>query len=156
MESLSDRANLRIDTTHTHIHEFRAIIAERVARRATDALSLQVCSFGYKHGVPPDADYVFDLRCLPNPYWDPALRELSGRDREVQDFLMSQAPVNQMITHICDFLEKWIPAFEADNRSYLTIAVGCTGGRHRSVFVAERLCALFEKRRQIMLVHRDN
>jgi UPF0042 nucleotide-binding protein len=156
MESLSDRANLRVDTTHTHIHEFRALIAERVAGRTTDALSLQVCSFGYKNGVPPDADFVFDLRCLPNPYWDPALRELSGRDQAIQDFLHGEPTVDKMIGDIVGFLEQWIPAFEAENRSYLTIAMGCTGGRHRSVYVVERIAAHFRPDRQIMLVHRDS
>lgn len=155
METLSDRADLRVDTTHTHIHEFRALIAERVARRANDALSLQVCSFGYKNGVPSDADFVFDLRCLPNPYWDPALRKLSGRDQAIQDFLLAEPTVDGMVNDIVEFLEKWIPAFEADNRSYLTIAMGCTGGRHRSVYLAERVAAHFKPRREIMLVHRD-
>lgn len=156
MEPLSDRADLRIDTTHSHIHEFRAVIAERVAGRATDALSLQVCSFGYKNGVPPDADFVFDVRCLPNPYWDPALRELSGRDQAIQDFLHREPAVDAMVSDVINFLEKWIPAFEADNRSYLTIAFGCTGGRHRSVYIAERIATHFKARRHIMLVHRNS
>jgi len=156
METLSDRANLRLDTTHTHIHEFRALIAERVTLREDGALSLQVCSFGYKNGVPPDADFVFDLRCLPNPYWDPALRELSGRDQAIQDFLHGEPLVDKMIGDVVGFLEQWIPAFEAENRSYLTIAMGCTGGRHRSVYVVERIAAYFKSDRQIMLVHRDS
>lgn len=156
METLSDRADLRVDTTHTHIHEFRALIAERVARRTTDALSLQVCSFGYKNGVPPDADFVFDMRCLPNPYWDPALRELSGRDQAIQDFLHAEPAVDRMVGDVVEFLERWIPSFEADNRSYLTIAMGCTGGRHRSVYVAERVAGHFKPERHILLVHRDS
>ena len=156
MTTLSDRADLRVDTTHTHVHEFRALIAERVAQRTDDALSLQVCSFGYKSGVPPDADFVFDLRCLPNPYWDPALRELTGRDQAIQDFLHREPAVNKMIVDIVEFLEKWIPSFEAENRSYLTIAVGCTGGRHRSVFVAESIAAHFKSGRRILLAHRDS
>lgn len=155
METLSDLADLRVDTTHTHIHEFRASIATRVARRSIDALSLQFCSFGYKNGVPPDADFVFDCRCLPNPYWDPTLRELSGRDQPIQDFLHGDPTVERMIADITEFLEKWITAFEAENRSYLTVALGCTGGRHRSVFVAERISEHFKARRRIMLVHRD-
>ena len=156
MATLSDRADLRIDTTHTHIHEFRAIVANRVARRATSALSLQVCSFGYKNGVPPDADFVFDMRCLPNPYWDPALRELSGRDQSIQEFLYQEPAVGHMVDDVIEFLEKWIPAFERENRSYLTIAVGCTGGRHRSVYVAERIAQHFKANRHIMIVHRDS
>jgi UPF0042 nucleotide-binding protein len=156
MEALSDRADLRVDTSHTHVHEFRALIAERVARRTNDALSLQVCSFGYKNGVPSDANFVFDLRCLPNPYWDPVLRELSGRDQAIQDFLHREPAVNKMVGDIVDFLEKWIPAFEVENRSYLTIAVGCTGGRHRSVFVAESITTHFKSARRILLIHRDS
>jgi UPF0042 nucleotide-binding protein len=156
MEPMSDRADLRVDTTHSHIHEFRGIIAERVALRPHDSVSLQVCSFGYKNGLPPDADFVFDVRCLPNPYWDPALRDLSGRDQAVQDFLQADPTVGRMVDDIVAFLEHWIPAFEADNRSYLTIAAGCTGGRHRSVYVAERAAAHFRTSRQIMLVHRDS
>jgi len=156
MEALSDRADLRVDTTHTHVHEFRALIAERVARRTTDALSLQVCSFGYKNGAPPDADFVFDLRCLPNPYWDPSLREFSGRDPAIQDFLNREPAVERMVNDIVEFLIKWIPAFEAENRSYLTIAMGCTGGRHRSVYVSESIAAHFKAGHRIMLVHRDS
>ena len=156
MENLSDRANLRVDTTHTHIHEFRGMITERVARRRIDELSLSVNSFGYKNGLPPDADFVFDLRCLPNPYWDSSLRDLSGRDRPVQEFLRAEPVVGRLIDDIIEFLERWIPAFEADNRSYLTIAMGCTGGRHRSVFVTEQVAAHFRRNRQILLVHRDS
>ena len=156
MEALSDRADLRVDTTHTHVHEFRALIAARVALRTADALSLQVCSFGYKNGVPPDADFVFDLRCLPNPYWDPSLREFSGRDPAIQDFLNREPSVELMVNDIVEFLTKWIPAFEAENRSYLTIAMGCTGGRHRSVYVAESVVEHFKTGRRIMLVHRDS
>lgn len=156
MATLSDRADLRVDTTHSNVHEFRGLIAERVAQRTDDALSLQVCSFGYKSGVPPDADFVFDLRCLPNPYWDPALRELTGRDQAIQDFLHREPAVDKMVVDIVEFLEKWIPAFEAENRSYLTIAMGCTGGRHRSVFVAESIATHFKSERRILLVHRDS
>lgn len=156
MAELSDRADLRVDTTHTHVHEFRAIVAERVAQRTKDDLSLQVGSFGYKGGVPSDSDFVFDLRCLPNPYWDPTLRELTGRDQAVQKFLHREPAVNKMIVDIVNFLERWIPAFEKQNRSYLTIAMGCTGGRHRSVFVAELVARHFESEHRILLVHRDS
>ena len=149
MATLSDRADLRVDTTHSNVHEFHGLIAERVAQRTDDALSLQVGSFGYKSGVPPDADFVFDLRCLPNPYWDPALRELTGRDQAIQDFLRREPAVDKMVVDIVEFLEKWIPAFEAENRSYLTIAMGCTGGRHRSVFVAESIATHFKSERRI-------
>ena len=156
MENLSALADLRLDTSNTLVHEFRSIIADRVARRPADTLSLQFCSFGYKNAVPADADFVFDLRCLPNPYWDPTLRELTGRDPAIQKFFHAEPNVERMINDIIDFLDKWIAAFESENRSYLTVALGCTGGRHRSVFVAERIAEHFAAGRRIMLIHRDS
>lgn len=149
------RADLRIDTTHTHIHEFRAQITDQVSRRTPGALALQVSSFGYKNGVPPDADFLFDVRCLPNPHWDPQLREMSGRDSPVCEFLDSTAYAPEMVGDIINLLDRWIPRFEQEDRSYLTIAMGCTGGRHRSVYVAERVAAHFRHRWHIVLTHRD-
>lgn len=156
MQALSERAALRMDTSHTNVHQFRAIVSERLARRTSNQLSLQVCSFGFKNGVPPDADFVFDLRCLPNPYWQPNLRELTGRDQEIQDFLCGEELVEAMVTDISDLMEKWIPRFETENRSYLTVAVGCTGGRHRSVYVAERISLQFKDVYEMLVVHRDS
>ncbi|MFT4561398.1 MAG: UPF0042 nucleotide-binding protein [Gammaproteobacteria bacterium] len=156
MENLSALADLRLNTSHSLVHQFRKLIADRVARRPAGALSLQFCSFGFKNGVPADADFVFDLRCLPNPYWDPALRELTGRDSAIQHFFHADPIVDRMVNDIIDFLDKWIVTFESENRSYLTIALGCTGGRHRSVFVAERIADHFKAGRQIMLDHRDS
>ncbi len=155
LEPIIARADLRIDTTHSHIHEFRAQLNEQVARRETGSLSLQVLSFGFKHGVPPDADFVFDARCLPNPYWDPQLRELTGKDTAVCEFLDSTDYAGDMVKDVIGLLEKWIPRFEKEDRSYLTIAIGCTGGRHRSVYMAERTAAYFRKRWHIVLTHRD-
>jgi UPF0042 nucleotide-binding protein len=117
-----------------------------VVRRSDNTLSLLFESFGYKHGIPVDADFVFDARCLPNPHWQPELRRLTGCDQPVIDFLESEEPVSAMFTSLCEFFEQWIPAFEADNRSYLTIAVGCTGGQHRSVYLTERLASHFSRR----------
>ena len=108
-------------------------------------MSLQLHSFGFKHGVPTDADYVFDVRCLPNPYWDESLRSFTGKDQPVIDFLKEQAAVEQMINDIYTFIDRWLPDFDAGNRSYMTIAIGCTGGRHRSVFVSEALAQRFQK-----------
>lgn len=156
MQALSERAALRLDTSHTNVHKFRAIVNERLARRTPNQLSLQVCSFGFKNGVPPDADFVFDLRCLPNPYWQPSLRDFTGRDTEIQDFLCGDELVEAMIGDISEMMKKWIPRFETQNRSYLTVAVGCTGGRHRSVYVAERIAKQFENTYEILVVHRDS
>ena len=137
------RADVLIDTTDTQLHQLRDLVRKRVDRQRSTSLSLQFQSFGYKGGVPPDADMVFDVRCLPNPYWRPDLRNLNGRDSEVADFLGSEPVVGAMLDSIASFLIQWIPSFQADNRSYLTIAVGCTGGQHRSVFIAERLAQRF-------------
>ena len=100
-------------------------------------------SFGYKHGVPLDADYVFDVRCLPNPFYDPRLRPLTGRDANVVAFLEKEPSVARMLADIGNFVENWLPAFRNDNRAYLTVAVGCTGGQHRSVYLADQLAARF-------------
>jgi UPF0042 nucleotide-binding protein len=155
LEPIMARADLRIDTTHTHIHQFRAQILERVMNRERGVLALQISSFGYKNGVPPDADFVFDVRCLPNPHWDPTLRNLTGRDEAVCAFLDATGLAGRMVEDIIGFLRSWVPRFEADNRSYLTVSIGCTGGRHRSVFVAERIAAEFRKDRHVVVTHRD-
>ena len=156
LEPLSEQADLRIDTSHTYIHQLRDLIRERVARRERATLSLQFTSFGYKHGIPPDADFVFDVRCLPNPYWETHLRQLTGQHELVAEFLEAQPKVAEMITELMGFLDDWVPPFEADNRSYLTVAIGCTGGHHRSVYVVERLAAHFRGRgKDVLITHRD-
>jgi UPF0042 nucleotide-binding protein len=130
-------AELVIDTTGTTVYELREQIRERIGHRAPGALSILVESFGYKHGLPPSADFVFDVRCLPNPFWQPLLRPLSGKDEPVRAFLDAQPLVQEMIDAIVSFLEDWIPRYQDFQRSYLTVAIGCTGGLHRSVYVAE-------------------
>ena len=156
LEPLSEFADLRIDTTHTQLHELRDLVRERVARRAPNAMSLQFLSFGYKHGLPRDADFIFDTRCLPNPHWNQELRPYTGKDYPVIRFLESQQQVTAMFEQVRDFLENWIPQFEADNRSYLTVAVGCTGGQHRSVYLIECLSRFFTDQGKVTLVrHRD-
>ncbi|MBF8268647.1 MAG: Nucleotide-binding protein A3J35 [Gammaproteobacteria bacterium] len=156
MERLSELADLRIDTSHTSVHELRDIIRQRLANRPVGSLSLQFISFGYKYGVPRDADFVFDVRCLPNPYWRPELRDLTGRDQAVCAYLAGQPAVADMHTEIRNFLEKWLPAFEAENRSYLGVAIGCTGGRHRSVYIVEELSKHFTNMgKYIVIRHRD-
>ena len=156
LEPVRDLAEICIDTSHTQYHELRELIRQRVDRRPLQTMTLQFMSFGYKHGIPLDADYVFDVRSLPNPYWEVGLRQLNGRDERVVKFLDSQPEVKAMLESLREFLDKWIPAFEDDNRAYLTIAVGCTGGNHRSVYVVERLAAEYRRGRSGVLVrHRD-
>ena len=132
-------SNLTIDTISLSLHQLRDIVKNRVTGKAGTGLSVQFQSFGFKHGVPVDADMVFDVRCLPNPYWVVQLRSLNGLDKEVADYLDSQHEVQDMYTDIKDFLTRWLPKFEANNRSYITIAIGCTGGQHRSVYLCEKL-----------------
>jgi UPF0042 nucleotide-binding protein len=132
-------SNLTIDTSSLSLHQLRDIVKNRVTGKAGTGLSVQFQSFGFKHGVPVDADMVFDVRCLPNPYWVVQLRSLNGLDKEVADYLDSQHEVQDMYTDIKDFLTRWLPKFEANNRSYITIAIGCTGGQHRSVYLCEKL-----------------
>ena len=156
LEPVIMRADVRIDTTHTNVHEFRTLIRDQIAPKPSGTVALQFRSFGFKNGVPQDADFVFDVRCLPNPYWDPALRELSGTDQQVSDFLDEMPMVNDMVSDIEDFLGTWIVKFEDANRSYLTVALGCTGGRHRSVYMAERLAKRFvETGKKAVISHRD-
>jgi UPF0042 nucleotide-binding protein len=134
-----DTAELMIDTTAMTVYELREQIRARVAPRTPGSLSILVESFGYKHGLPANADFVFDVRCLPNPYWEPMLRPLSGKDEAVKSFLNGQPLVQDMIDDITAFLEDWIPRYQDFQRSYLTVAIGCTGGLHRSVYVAEAI-----------------
>lgn len=136
---LATKADLVIDTTHLSLYELRDLIKVRVSGRKSQELALLFQSFGFKHGVPSDADYVFDVRCLPNPYWDPKLRSYSGLDKPVYDFLSSQEDTQQMKNDIIAYLEKWLPKFQDSNRSYMTVAIGCTGGQHRSVFMCQEL-----------------
>lgn len=153
---LRREADICIDTSRTNLYQLRDIIRERIDGRPLKVLSLLFESFGYKHGLPPDSDMVFDVRCLPNPHWEPNLRPLTGLDFEVVEFLESHPIVEEMFIDIRDFLEPWIAKYEAGNRSYLTIAIGCTGGQHRSVYLAERLREHFcAHRKGVMVRHRE-
>jgi RNase adapter protein RapZ len=148
-------ADVVIDTSRTHLHQLRDLIRQRFEQGPRRRLSLIFQSFGYKHGVPPDADMVFDARCLPNPHWVPRLRALDGRDPAVAEFLGSEPEVNALYESIAGFLDAWIPRFEAENRSYLTVAIGCTGGQHRSVYLVERLAARYRERGAVLVRHRE-
>ena len=139
LSEVINSADLIIDTSRTSVYDLADIIRERVHGRAPATLSVLIESFGYKHGIPADADFVFDLRCLPNPYWDLNLRHLTGLDEQVVQFLDAQESVAAMHSDILAFLEHWIPQYRSSNRTFLTVAIGCTGGQHRSVYMAERL-----------------
>ena len=142
LEPLISNADLCIDTTHTTLHELRDLIQARMGGDQRE-VSLLFESFGFKHGVPRGVDFVFDVRCLPNPHWKPELRPLSGLDAQVADFLELCVETHEMLADLIQFLEHWIPRFQADGRSYLTIAVGCTGGQHRSVYIIDKLFSHF-------------
>lgn len=140
-----DSADLIIDTSRTSVYELADIIRDRVDQRPPASLSVLIESFGYKNGIPADADFVFDLRCLPNPYWDLNLRHLTGLDEQVVEFLDAQESVATMHDDILAFLERWIPEYRKSSRGFLTVAIGCTGGQHRSVYMAEKLAASLRK-----------
>ncbi|CAH0993329.1 RNase adapter protein RapZ [Sinobacterium norvegicum] len=139
LEPIANIADLTIDTTKLSYHELRDFIRIEVADQNSGQMTLQFQSFGFKKGSPNHADMVFDLRCLPNPHWVPSLRSQTGLDDGVKNFLSEQDEVKEMFDDIKQYLERWVPRFSANNRSYTTVAVGCTGGQHRSVFMAEKL-----------------
>src|ERR1700678_1446432 len=145
LEPITMAADLVIDTSNMGVHALRERLRERIDRRREGHLSVMFESFGYKHGIPGDSDFVFDVRSLPNPYWEHALRSLTGGDAPVIEYLESHAAVRDMIAALTEFLEQRIAEFARANRSYLTVAVGCTGGQHRSVYIAEKLAEHFRR-----------
>lgn len=152
---LSASADLRIDTTTLSIHELSEQICERILGRKEKELVLVFESFGYKHGTPKDADFVFDARFLPNPHWVVELRPLTGLDEPVRQYLQGQPDVVLYIQQLDTLLNHWLPHLERNNRSYLTVAIGCTGGQHRSVFITEQLAACFASRgKTVQIRHR--
>lgn len=149
-------ADLIVDTSRTHYHQLRELIRDYVQEGQAQKISIQTQSFGFKHGIPLDADFVFDARSLPNPYWSPELRGLTGKDQAVIDFLTSEAIVTEFFQDISTFLARWVPRFEKENRSYLTVAVGCTGGQHRSVFLIDSLARYFQNKAfNVIVRHRE-
>ena len=157
LKPVAAHADLLIDTTQTTIHQLRELLLLRVSSKNGRQLSLFFQSFGFKHGIPQDTDFVFDARCLPNPHWEPALRCLTGRDPPVAEFLAGITQVQEFLQDVTRFLRDWVPRFEAENRSYLTVAVGCTGGQHRSVYLAEKLADRFREIGQynVLARHRE-
>jgi RNase adapter protein RapZ len=155
LADLRSRADLCLDTSEQNVHQLRRAIWTRV-KPVGEGWSLLLESFAFKRGVPSDADFVFDVRCLPNPYWDVNLRPLTGRDLPIRAFLGADADVSAMLADIQAFLARWLPRFEHDQRSYITVGIGCTGGKHRSVYIVERLAEHFrETRDQVLTFHRE-
>ena len=148
-------ADLIIDTSQSSIYELADVIRSRVDRRETRSLSVLIESFGFKYGIPTDADFVFDLRSLPNPYWTMALRGLTGLDQEVREFLDDQEKFAAMFEDISEFLGRWVPHYKSANRGYLTVAIGCTGGQHRSVYMTEKLAAALRKHQDPILTRHN-
>lgn len=156
LDVIAQEADLYVDSSHTSLHELRGQIKQRVVNKPQEqSMSIMFESFGFKHGVPTDADMVFDVRCLPNPYWEPHLRGLTGKDQPVISYLEQASLVNDMLEDISEFLQRWIPRFENISRTYLTIAVGCTGGHHRSVYIIEKLAERFSSHGNVITRHRE-
>ncbi|RKF15921.1 RNase adapter RapZ [Alginatibacterium sediminis] len=154
LSPLSNRADLRIDTSALSIHQLGEIISQRISGKKARDLVLVFESFGFKHGVPQDVDYVFDVRFLPNPHWIEDLRALTGLDGPVEDYLSAQPMVGKVIDQIEELQRNWLPMLEENNRAYVTIAIGCTGGQHRSVYITEMLAKRFTKDYIVQRRHR--
>jgi len=153
---IADLADLKIDTANLNLYQLSDTIKLRLLDKPQAGTAFLIESFGFKRGMPVDADLVFDVRCLPNPYWKPDLREHSGLEQVVRDYLDAQADVEEMYQDLLAYLSKWLPRFAASNRAYVTVAIGCTGGHHRSVYLAERLgAALRESLGNLQIRHRD-
>lgn len=148
-------AELVIDTTRMNVYALREQLRERIAPRTPGTVSILIESFGYKHGLPANADFVFDVRCLPNPYWEPQLRPLTGKDEPVKAFLDAAPMVQSMVEDITAFLAEWIPRYQDFQRSYLTVAIGCTGGMHRSVYVAEAVAKRLAQKHGSIRTHHN-
>ncbi len=153
---ISTRADLYINTSQLSPHQLADLVRERILGKKTGAMVLVFESFGFKHGIPVDADYVFDARFLPNPFWEDELKGYTGLEQPVRDFLASQPIVTKFVWQINSFMMTWLPHLERNNRSYVTIAIGCTGGKHRSVYIAELLANNFSKKQKdVQTHHRD-
>ena len=157
LKPLRALADISIDTSETNVHQMRRRVIAELDLSADRPVSLLFESFAYRRGVPADADFVFDARCLPNPHWDARLRPLSGRDQGVRDYLDAQPEVGEYVAQVTAFLDTWMPRIQADTRSYITVAFGCTGGKHRSVYLAETLAAHAREKgwREVATYHRE-
>lgn len=156
LEPIANIADTIIDTSTFNLHELREKILSEVPGGGAGKLAITLMSFGFKKGTPDDADFVFDVRCLPNPHWEPALRDLSGLDAACAAWLEGYPEVKKMLGDIRHFLEHWLPEYQKQDRAYLTVALGCTGGKHRSVYLVERLAQMFAHRFDSLAVrHRE-
>ena len=156
LDSIAQMADLIIETSKMTFHELREIISDRISDKPANEMSLLIQSFGYKSHIPVDSDFVFDVRCLPNPYWNKALRPFNGNDKEIIEYLGEDEDVVAMVDGIINYLTIWLPKFKQTNRSYTTISIGCTGGQHRSVFVANALHQHFKQQMDIIQIrHRE-
>lgn len=156
LEPLIQHANFILDTTHLSTHTLAERLREFLRGNSDKELKIVVESFGFKYGIPLDADYVFDVRFLPNPHWDPTLRPMTGLDAPVAEFLNSHTQVNEFIYLTRNYIDTWLPMLEKNNRSYLTIAIGCTGGKHRSVYIAQQLGEYFQaKGKTVQIQHKS-
>ena len=156
LTNINDLCDLKIDTTSLNGNKLAQVIKTHVGEKRDTKISLIFRSFGFKYGIPADADMVFDIRCLPNPYWIEELREMTGLEKAVVDYLEKNKSAKVMYEDINSYLMKWVPKFEEDNRAYLTVAIGCTGGRHRSVYFAQRLGKQFDNLYSNVLIrHRE-
>lgn len=156
LSPITDLADLTINTSHLNLYQLRDSIKLRLLDKPEPGTAFLIESFGFKRGVPVDADVVFDIRCLPNPYWKPDLRAYCGLDQPIIDYLNEQTDVEEMYADIYAYLAKWLPRFAASNRAYVTVAIGCTGGQHRSVYMAQRLGeALRQELSNVQIRHRD-
>lgn len=157
LSSLQERADIEINTTTHTPHQLRSLMRDYAATSDSTPITVLFQSFGFKYGAPNDVDFIFDVRCLPNPYWDESLREFTGLDQPVRNFLSNHDTVANMRHDIQSFIEKWLPQFQAENRSYLNIGIGCTGGKHRSVFISSKLAKHFNKDQAIrtQIRHRE-
>jgi len=156
LKNIYANADLTIDTSTLKVHELRQTIVERLLPDTGAELAILIQSFGFKHGLPADTDFVFDVRCLPNPHWEEQLKPLTGRDESVITYLESIGEVRAMLESISEFLKTWLPCIQKENRSYMTISIGCTGGQHRSVYLVEKIASDLQRQKyNISVRHRD-
>ena len=156
LKPIIDVATIILDTSEMGYHDLRDIVKRHLTALEKQSMSLVFQSFGFKYGIPRDADMIFDVRCLPNPHWEPKLRSQTGQDQDVIDFLSKEKDVEVMFNDTYHFLKKWLPSFEKSNRSYMTVAIGCTGGQHRSVYLCDQLVKVFaETITDVQCQHRD-
>ena len=156
LRPMRESTDIRIDTSTTSPHELRDLIRQNISAKTNSGISLAIESFGFKHGIPQNADFMFDTRCLSNPHWQPELRPLTGLDEGVAHFLQQDVRTETMIKELVSFLSKWLGCFDKNDRSYITVAIGCTGGQHRSVYIADQVGKRFKDDRfDIRVKHRE-